>query len=419
MKRKAPTRRITSHPFSLLIKPASADCNLACEYCFYLKKAGLYPEQNVHRMSDEVLERLVRSYMETDQPVYSFGWQGGEPTLMGADFFRKVTDYQQRYGKPGARVANGLQTNATLVDDELAGHLGEYQFLVGVSIDGPAELHDAYRRTRADKPSHHLAMRGVERLRRHNVEVNVLVLVSQANVRHAQEVYRYLKGEGFTYMQFIPCVEFMPDGSASDFSITGPEWGAFLNGIYDEWYPNDVRTVSVRHHDALVAFFLDGSRHMCTMGGKCDAYFVVEHNGDIYPCDFFVEPDLKVGNVATDDWATLERRPVRNKFAVRKASWIEACTSCPHLPYCSGDCIKHREHAPDGDGSWLCAGWRAFYDYAVPSLRELAAEVGAERGAAGPLWNPSAWDPDAPCYCGSGKKARNCHLRVRFVRQSA
>jgi uncharacterized protein len=400
------------------VKPAGADCNLACTYCFYLKKAGLYPERNVHRMSDEVLEQLIKSYMSTKQPVYSFGWQGGEPTLMGVEFFRKVTEYQQRYGRPGTHVANGLQTNATLIDDEFAEHLGAYKFLVGVSIDGPPEVHDTYRLTRGQKPSHHLVMEAVGRLRRHGAEVNALVLVSRANLHRAGEIYRYLLDEGFNYLQFIPCVEFTPDGGLAPFAVTGREWGDFLNEIFDLWYPRDTRRVSIRHHDALMSFLLEGSRHMCTMGGKCDAYFVVEHTGDVYPCDFFVQPELKIGNIMTDDWGTLSRRPVRNKFAVQKSDWADVCSSCRHLPYCSGDCIKHREHAPDGYGSWLCEGWQRFYDHSIPTLRELAESVGRERGLNGPLWDPTEWDPDAPCYCGSGKKARNCHRREAPTSQS-
>jgi uncharacterized protein len=412
MARRPKVPRKTSQPFSLLVKPAGADCNLACTYCFYLKKQGLYPDRNVHRMSDEVLDRLIAGYMQTEQQVYSFGWQGGEPTLMGVEFFRKVTELQQKYGRPGARVANGLQTNATLITDEFAEHLAAYQFLVGVSLDGPQEVHDTYRRTRGEKPSHHLVMKAVERMRSRKVEVNALVLVSQSNVHRPEEVYNYLRSEGFNFLQFIPCVEFTPAGEPAPFSITGEEWGEFLKRIFALWYPADVRTVSVRHHDSLMQFLLDGSRTMCTMGGRCDAYYVVEHTGDVYPCDFFVQPELRVGNVMDDGWGDLERRPVRSKFAGQKANWSDACVGCKHLAYCSGDCLKHREHAPDGDGSWLCAGWRSFYDEAIPVLRSLAEEVQRERGLHGPLWEPGRSDPEAICYCGSGKKYRNCHGRV-------
>ena len=308
-------------------------------------------------------------------------------------------------------MANGLQTNATLIDEELARHLADHRFLVGVSIDGPADAHDTYRTRRGGGGTHAQVMAGVDRLRGHGVDVNALVLVSKANVHRARDVYEFLKTHKLLYHQYIPCVEFETSGKLSPFSITAEEWGAFLLELFALWYPSDTRRVSIRHHDALMAFFLDSSRQLCTMGGRCDDYFVVEHTGDVYPCDFFVQPELRVGNVLDDDWGTLARRPQRRKFAVQKAAWAEVCETCPHLPYCSGDCIKHRVHAPSGTGSWLCTGWRDFYDTAADTLRSLTESVSHERGLSGPLWDPSAFDPEAPCYCGSGRKAKNCHLR--------
>ena len=394
------------------MKPASADCNLNCTYCFYLPKASIYPESTVHRMSDEVLERLIQTYMATEQPVHSFGWQGGEPTLMGVEFFRKVTELQKKYGQAGARVANGLQTNATLVTDEFAEHLAAYQFLVGVSVDGPVELHDRYRLTRGGAGSHQRVMDAIDRLREHQVDVNALVLVSQANVRHASDVYHYLKSKGLLFHQYIPCVEFLPSGEPAPFAISGEEWGGFLTEIFELWNPDDVRTVSIRHLDALMGFFLDGSSQMCTMGGHCDAYYVVEHNGDIYPCDFYVDDGLCVGNIVTGDWPALARSPIRRQFSAKKTDWAPSCDGCVHVPYCSGDCIKHRDNRAADEGSWLCGGWKRFYDAAVPTLRRLAETVSRERGLHGPLWDPSTWDPESPCYCGSGKKAKNCHGRL-------
>ncbi|MEE8440201.1 MAG: anaerobic sulfatase maturase [Spirochaetia bacterium] len=413
MKRTPRSRAITkpAKPFSLLVKPAGADCNLGCTYCFYLPKRSLYPGSRVPRMNDEVLDALIRGYMATEQPVYSFGWQGGEPTLMGVEFYRKVTKLQQKYGRPGSRVANGLQTNATLIDDELAQHLADHRILVGVSIDGPVDAHDTYRTRGGGTGTHEQVMAGVDRLRNHGVDVNALVLVSRANVHRAGEVYGFLKSHELLYHQYIPCVEFEPSGEPSPFSITGKEWGEFLRELFALWSPSDTRRVSVRHHDALMAFFLDGTSQICTIGGRCDDYFVVEHTGDVYPCDFFVEPELKLGNVTEDDWGALSRRPEGRKFAVRKAAWPEVCETCSHLPYCSGDCIKHRAHAPIGAGSWLCTGWKDFYDMAAGTLRSLAENVSRERGLLGPLWDPVSFDPEAPCYCRSGRKAKNCHLR--------
>jgi len=362
-------------------------------------------------MTNEVLEQVIRGYMATDQPVYSFGWQGGEPTLMGLKFFRLVTGLQQKHGRPGSRVANGLQTNGTMISPELARHLADHRFLVGLSIDGPAGLHDRYRKPLSGRGTHSQVLAGLETLRAAGVDVNALVLVSQANVRSAGDVYRYLKSEGLLYHQYIPCVEFEPDGSPSPFTIAGEEWGRFLMEIFDLWNVRDTRRVSIRHHDALMAFFMDGSRSMCTMGGSCSDYFVVEHNGDVYPCDFYVERDLSLGNVMDRDWAGFARSPVRTKFATQKAGWAEVCNTCSHLQYCSGDCLKNRENSPKGAGSWLCDGWRLFYDHAAPELRNLTDQVARSRGLDGPVWRPEKFDPELPCFCGSGRKARNCHLK--------
>lgn len=410
-KSSTPARRPSEKPFSLLVKPAGADCNLACAYCFYLKKAALYPETRAHQMSDHVLEALVRTYLATEQPVYSFGWQGGEPTMMGRAFFERVTELQQRYGRPGSQVGNGLQTNATLIDDAFAEHLAAYRFLVGVSLDGPAELHDRYRRYPGGGGTYADVLTGLDRLRGHGVEVNVLVLVSKANVNHATEVYRYLTNLGIRYLQFIPCVELDHNGLPRSYSITGEEWGDFLSEVFELWVAKDTHRVSIRDFDAVMSFLLDGSYTSCTLGGRCDHYFVVEHTGDVYPCDFFVEPELKLGNVLTHSWRQLARSPVRNAFAGRKAAWPPQCDTCAYLAICSGDCPKHRL-GHDGR-SLLCAGWKRFYGRALGELRSLAQQVAAQRGLNGPLWEPSGWDPEKPCFCGSGKKAKNCHLTAQ------
>ena len=206
-------------PFSLLIKPASADCNLRCPYCFYLDRALLYPDETVHRMSDGVLDRMIAGFMALDMPQYSFCWQGGEPTLMGVDFFKRVVELQKKHGRAGASVANGLQTNATLIDDKLAAHLGEYNFLLGVSLDGPEEMHNEIRTTAGGRGSHADVLRGIECLRRSNVEFNILTLVSSANFDRPGDVYRYLADNGFFFHQYIPCVEFDKSGKPLPFSI--------------------------------------------------------------------------------------------------------------------------------------------------------------------------------------------------------
>ncbi|MCJ7810094.1 MAG: radical SAM protein, partial [Desulfobulbaceae bacterium] len=283
-------------PFSLLIKPASADCNLGCEYCFYLDKCRLYPETSRHRMSEGVLEQLVKSYLATSQPVYVFGWQGGEPLLMGVDFFRKITEFQQQYGKKGHIVSNGLQTNATLIDDEIADHLARYRFLLGCSLDGPAEAHNQYRKTAGGRSTHGEVLKGIETLVRHDVEFNILVLVSRANVGQPAKVYDYLVDRGYRFQQYIPCVEFDPDGNLLPFAITGEEWGSFMCQLFDRWYTRDTQRVSIRHFDAVLHKIIQNRDQVCSLARNCCQYFVVEYNGDIYPCDFFVEGRFKIGN---------------------------------------------------------------------------------------------------------------------------
>lgn len=368
-------------PFSLLVKPASADCNLACEYCFYLDKSRMYPGTSRHRMSDAVLEKMISSYMATEQPQYVFGWQGGEPTLCGVDFFRRATELQERYAPAGASIANGLQTNATLIDDEFAAYLARYNFLVGVSLDGPEKLHNRYRKNAAGAGSHSSVLEGIRRLERNRVEFNILTLVSAGNVGHAREVYRYLKDNGFYFHQYIPCVEFDAKGEPEPFSIGGDEWGEFLCAIFDEWASGDVRRVSVRLFDAILTYLVDGTRTMCRMERNCCQYFVVEHNGDVYPCDFFVQGDLKLGNVAKHSWQALRNLPRYKEFGKQKLLVNELCRECEYLELCAGDCLKHRLYAGRGAKtlSWLCAGWKRFFAHALGRLKEIAGDVKLER----------------------------------------
>lgn len=407
-------------PFSLLIKPASADCNLRCSYCFYLGKSELYPATKVHRMTPEVAERMIASYLATDQPQYVFGWQGGEPTLMGVEFFRLVTGLQMRYGRNGAIVSNGLQTNVTLIDNEFARHLAQYNFLVGASIDGPAEVHDQWRRTAGGRGSHADVLRGVQCLKRHGVAFNALVLVNSANVDRAREVYQYLCELDILFHQYIPCVEFDEQGRPLPWTITGEQWGEFLVEIFDQWLPQDTRVVSVRLFDSILALMVDGVRNVCHLGRDCRQYFVVEYNGDVYPCDFFVRADLKLGNVMTDSWEALQASPLYHDFGRQKALWHCECNDCQFLHYCAGDCLKHRLYgAPPQDPrtlSWLCEGWKLFYTHALPHFERLADEIcrdrqreeQARREAVRREAQRRGVRRNDPCPCGSGHKYKHC-----------
>jgi uncharacterized protein len=369
-------------PFSLLIKPASADCNQRCRYCFYLDKSISFPGDMPRRMPDVVLEQAIRSYLQTDQPVFAFGWQGGEPTLMGVDFFRRAIELQKQYGRPGSRIANALQTNATLIDGELAGLLAQYRFLVGCSLDGPAGIHDRYRRMQGGGPSHAAALRGIRTLLRHGAEVNILVLVSQANVREASRVYRYLVEQGFFYHQYIPCVEYDRQGRPQPFAITGEEWGRFLCELFDSWYPRDIRSISIGHVDALLQHMVKGRPTLCTMAEDCRRYFLVEADGGIYPCDFFVREDYWIGNVLHTSWQAAWNSPVFRRFGERKALLGRKCRQCPYADRCMGDCPRLRvQTSPQADpASALCSGWLRFFRHAEKPLASLADSIrtGAE-----------------------------------------
>ncbi len=396
--------------FSLLIKPTSADCNLRCDYCFYLSRGSLYPQDSRHRMDDEVLERLIASFMATDQPQHVFGWQGGEPTLMGVEFFRRVTELQQRYGRNGSVVSNGLQTNATLIDDQFATHLAEYRFLVGVSLDGPEDLHDRFRTTVDGRGSHADVLKGINCLKRHRVDFNALTVVNSHNAPYAGDIYDYLCRLGIAYHQYIPCVEFGPDGQSLPHTISGEAWGRFLNDLFDRWYPDDCRKVSIRLFDAILNQLVNGSFPLCHMAGNCRQYLVVEYNGDVYPCDFFVDAPKKLGNIMTHTWDELLHAPEYQVFGEQKTAWNDQCVMCRFLRYCSGDCLKHRFYGKEEPKqlSWLCRGWCDFYEHALPGLEELALTYLRENGRPARL---SVAEPgrNDPCYCGSGKKYKKCH----------
>jgi uncharacterized protein len=380
-------------------------------------------------MPDEVLKQMIKSYMATPQPMYSIGWQGGEPTLMGVEFFQKVVDFQQRYGRSGARVGNGLQTNATLITDDMASLFGKYHFLVGCSLDGPPEVHDRYRRDAGGKASHTNVLRGLETLKRHHVEFNILVLVSQSNIARAREVYRYLVDAGYLFHQYIPCVEFDAAGNLLPFAITGEEWGNFLCELFDEWYQTGTTKVSIRHFDSILSKMVDGVNTMCVMGDNCCQYFVVEHNGDIYPCDFFVEDSLKIGNVMDTSWEEALNSPIYKKFGAQKAQWNAACDTCEFLGLCGADCLKHRLYAdnPPHTLGWLCAGWKQFFSYTQERFQRLAERVRRQRmreqrrmQAQQRLYrSPTPKSPEQkpdfkgvgrndPCPCGSGRKFKKC-----------
>jgi uncharacterized protein len=403
-------------PFSLLIKPASFDCNLRCRYCFYLEKEKIFGTER-HRMSDAVLEQMISSFMHLDMPCYAFGWQGGEPTMMGLDFFRRAVDLMKQYGQSGKQVSNGLQTNGVMLDDEWCQFLHQYNFLVGISIDGPPEIHDFNRITIGGAGSHEMVMRGIASLNRNHVEYNVLTLVNSLSASRPLDIYRYLRDDlKIMFHQYIECVEFDQDGKLMPYSVSPEAWGEFLCKIFDEWYAHDVRQVSVRLFDSILAKMVDGVANVCSIGNNCCQYFVVEHDGSIYPCDFFVQPEWRLGNVDDVNWETLQNLPLYREFGKRKNMVAKQCNVCRYFALCAGCCQKNRPGRGNtpGELSILCSGWKMFYEHTVDRFKELAKCIIKERNPHQyilPSFNFDNAGPvskNAPCPCGSSIKYKKC-----------
>ncbi len=362
---------------SLLIKPASAVCNLDCSYCFYLdREADPYKELPARRMSDETLERLVETYLFYSYPQSIFAFQGGEPTLAGLPFFEKLVALQQRHGRGGQAVSNALQTNAVLLDDSWAQFFRSYQWLLGVSLDGPEDINDRYRFNKAGHGTWRRVMQSIECLQKARAEFNILCVLSQANVERPKEIYRFYRSQGFDNIQYIPLAEFHPDGSPMEFTITPEQYGRFLVETFELWWP-ERRKVRVRFFDNIAEALAGQKPGSCTMHETCDSYCVVEYNGDIYPCDFFVEGGWKLGNVNEDSWTEVARRSRRYAFAQKKTLGHPECQACEYSSICHGGCPKFR-HGPQRrfeDLDYFCQAYKMIYARAVGPLRDEVSKL--------------------------------------------
>jgi len=359
---------------SLLIKPASALCNLDCSYCFYLDRAGdPYSDLHSRRMSEPTLERLTAGFLEYSYPNSAFAFQGGEPTLAGPAFFEKLIALQKQHGRGGQSVSNALQTNGTLLTDRFCELFRAYNWLIGISIDGPEHIHDQYRMNKAGAGTWRKVMAGVELLKKHGVEFNALCVLSQANVEKAPEIYQFFRSLGIDYLQFIPLSEFDAEGNPLPFTITPEQYGRFLYEIFELWWP-DRRTVRIRYFDNLAEAIGGLEAGTCTLHKSCDSYAVVEFNGDVYPCDFFVEKEWKLGNVNDDSWDAIAANQRRYEFASKKAIPHPACEVCQYQRVCQGGCPKdrHSQHGNFQDLDYFCQAYRMIFRKAV---RPLAKEV--------------------------------------------
>ncbi len=363
-------------PYHVMLKPRGAICDLDCEYCYYLKKEELYAGSSF-RMTDEVMEAFTKQYIESQlSPEIVFGWQGGEPTLMGLDFYRRAVQYQRKYAKPGVHILNTLQTNGVSLDDAWCTFFRENGFLIGISVDGPAPLHDAYRVDKAAKPTHGRVMAGLDLMKKHGVEYNVLTTVHAANVDHPLEVYRYLRDEvGSTFMQFIPIVEREGESGTTNRSVTGRGYGKFLVTIFDQWVRRDVGNVFVQIFDVALSAWTGQRAGLCIFEETCGRALAMEHTGDLYSCDHFVEPEHLLGNVLRTDLPVLVDGARQRDFgAAKKDTLPQYCLDCEVRFVCNGGCPKNRFiKTPHGEAglNYLCQGYRTFFNHIDPAMKYM------------------------------------------------
>ncbi len=358
---------------SVLVKPAGPDCNLRCNYCFYRQKAGMFPGK-AHRMSDEILETLIRDCMRLG--VTTFSWQGGEPTTLGLGFFRRVVELEMKHGAPGAVVANALQTNGVLLNRDWAEFLAEYRFLVGLSLDGPKRLHDRYRKDLAGKGTHERVMRAARVMTEHGVEFNILVLLNDLNVKEPDAVYDFLKKSDFPFLQFVPCIEPGAGGKPAPFSIDPKDYGEFLVRVFDRWV-EDFPNVSVRDFDDMLSRELGREPGTCTVSPRCGSYVVIEHNGDAFVCDFFVVSKYRLGNILQTPLEEIVASPKLEEFARAKGVLGPACKACEFIDKCWGGCQKHRTilGGDPTDPSYFCRAYKRLHAHAAPMMPDLARRL--------------------------------------------
>jgi len=414
--------------FHLLAKPSGPACNLDCAYCFFLDKEVLYPGSKF-RMDEEMLERYLRQLIESHQAQeVNIAWQGGEPTLMGLEFYRKALELAEKYRRPGMTFLHTMQTNGTLLDDEWAAFFKEHNFLIGISLDGPPRLHDVYRVDKGGRPTFEHVMRGVRFLQKHQVDFNVLTTVNRINGDHPLEVYRFLRDEvGADWMQFIPVVErinsdgltiYQEGTTVSERSVLPEQFGRFLSAIFDEWVRRDVGRVFVQTFEASLRNWLGmSSSGMCVFNETCGTGLAIEHNGDLFSCDHFVEPNYLLGNIAKEHMIELVASPQQLKFGSDKRDTLpQYCLSCDVRFACHGECPKNRFLVtPDGESglNYLCAGFKQFFQHVDFPMKIMAGLFRRGREAKEVMSileqtfaNVKRHDP---CPCGSGHRFNRCH----------
>lgn len=398
-----------ARPYSMMAKPVGPICNLDCTYCYYLEKEKLFGRTEKYRLSTSLLDKYIREYIQSQHtPEVTFTWQGGEPTLLGTEFFRRVVELQAKYAD-GRVIQNCLQTNGTLLNDEWGAFFAEHNFLIGISVDGPAELHNAYRVDKRQRPTFDQVMQGVDLLKKHGAAFNTLTVVNRLNSKKPRQVYRFLKEIGSEFIQFIPLVERKPNAAARSLGLdlaAPPDWdktsdehspvtawsvgsvayGDFLIAIFDEWVRKDVGTIFVQLFDVALNNWMRLGSPLCVFAEKCGRALVMEHNGDVYSCDHFVYPKYKLGNVAEQTLDTMVESSAQIKFGEDKLTTLPTvCRSCDVRFACNGECPKHRfMRTPSGEPglNYLCGGYKKFFKHIDRPMRIMCQLLYEKRPAA-------------------------------------
>ncbi len=364
-------------PISLLMKPASSMCNMRCRYCFYADVASHRAVANYGFMEADTLETLVRQALEVARDSCSFAFQGGEPTLVGLDFYRRLVDLQNQYNVHRVQIFNSIQTNGYLLDESWAAFFARHHFLVGLSVDGPAEIHDAFRMDEAGAGTHTRLMQAVALLRQFQVECNVLCVVHHTVARNGRKVYNFFKQKGLRYIQFIPCLDGFQGEEPPPYSLTARRYGEFLKTVFDQYYADFKRGsyLSVRTFDNYIMMLLGQPPEACGMRGTCSCNLVVESDGSVYPCDFYVLDQYRMGNIRQQSLEELLHTEPARRFVEESLPVDPACRNCRWLQLCRGGCRRNREPFVEGrpGRNQLCEAYRSFFEYAYPRLRELAA----------------------------------------------
>ena len=415
-----------SREFQIFAKPTGAICNLDCHYCYYLQKEDLYPQTTSFRMDDDLLEAYIVQQIDmTPTPEIHFFWHGGEPTLLGLDYYRNIVALQRKHQPPGRRIANGIQTNGVLLNDEWCRFFAAEQFAVGLSLDGPQALHDAYRVNKGQKPTYKQVMQGYRLLRQYKLPVDLLCVVHAENVKHPLEVYRFFKAIKAQYLSFIPLVEHLPGGGVGARSAPAEAFGTFLCTIFDEWVRQDIGRILVQIFEEAARPAFGQEHSLCIFRPTCGDVPVVEHNGDFYSCDHFVAPDHRLGNIRETPLLTLFESSEQHAFGQAKRDTLPRyCQVCDVKAMCNGGCPKDRViQTPDGeDGlNFLCAGYKHFFTHCRPYTQQLAALRRAGQPpqqlmqmlrAAEVKRRTQQVGRNDPCPCGSGRKFKRCCLNA-------